>query len=277
MNTRIKVIFPLVVISSILLSACGAPATPNATETVAAIYTVAAQTVAARSASFTSTPKPSETPIPSITPTLTVTLTVALASSTSSVPQIVCDNSKYINDITIPDNTVMAPGTVFDKTWSVKNIGSCSWSTSYNLVFIGSEDAMKGVKTSLGQSVAPSQLGNVTVKLTAPLVAGKYVGNWRLVNASGTAFGESLSVVIVVSGDGTMTVTPTQGTVTVTPAETLKPTRTKTPVITVTPTKPAIDPTGTMTLVPTVIPTLVPTGTPTIEPTGTPTPEPTSG
>ena len=304
MNKRIRNLLPFAVIAVLFLNACGAPkATPNATETVGAIFTAAAETITAKSAQFTATLKPTETLIPSVTPTKGVTRTKGAPSKTAA-PQNTCDNSMFVADVTIPDRTEMAPGTRFDKTWTVKNTGSCTWSTSYSIISGGGE-LMAGVKTAMTESVAPMQQVNVTVSLTAPLVAGTYTGRWRLVNAAGTVFGESLSVIIVATGDAvteTATVTPTDegSAITATPSQTPEPsvstatptvpapgvpTQTATPTVpapvvptqTATPTVPApVVPTQTAT--PTVPAPVVPTRTATqgvivpVVPTGTPTP-----
>ncbi|MEI7848724.1 MAG: NBR1-Ig-like domain-containing protein [Chloroflexota bacterium] len=294
MNKRIRNLLPFAVIAVLFLSACSTPkATPNPTEMIAAIYTAAAETITAKSAQFTATLKPTETLIPSVTPTVIATRTAGAPSKTVA-PQNTCDNSMFVADVTIPDKTEMAPGTEFDKTWTVKNTGSCTWSTSYSLIF-GSGDLMAGAKTALTQTVAPMQQVNVTVGLTAPLVAGTYTGRWRLVNAAGTVFGESLSVVIVATGDAvteTVTVTPTvpaPGVPTQTATPTVPapgvPTQTATPTVpvpvvptqTATPTVPApVAPTRTPTVPAPVVPTRTATATQGVlvpaMPTGTPTP-----
>ena len=40
-----------------------------------------------------------------------------------------------IGDVTIPAGTVLNQGVSFIKTWRLQNIGSCSWTTGYALVF----------------------------------------------------------------------------------------------------------------------------------------------
>src|ERR1700690_4030842 len=46
-----------------------------------------------------------------------------------------CNWAQFIADVTIPDGTSVTPGATFTKTWRLKNIGNCTWSTSYALVF----------------------------------------------------------------------------------------------------------------------------------------------
>src|SRR5512143_3278895 len=40
-----------------------------------------------------------------------------------------CDWAQFVADVTVPDGTSYAPGTTFTKTWRLKNIGSCTWTT----------------------------------------------------------------------------------------------------------------------------------------------------
>ncbi|PIU90073.1 MAG: hypothetical protein COS63_04110, partial [Anaerolineae bacterium CG06_land_8_20_14_3_00_57_67] len=47
-----------------------------------------------------------------------------------------CDWAQFVADITVPDGASFAPGAAFTKTWRLKNIGTCTWTTSYALVFV---------------------------------------------------------------------------------------------------------------------------------------------
>ena len=46
----------------------------------------------------------------------------------------------YLADVTIPDNTVIPPGTSFVKTWKLRNDGNCAWgpgTTVDSMMFVG--------------------------------------------------------------------------------------------------------------------------------------------
>lgn len=100
-----------------------------------------------------------------------------------------CDAAQFIADITIPDGATMLPGTVFNKTWRIKNVGTCTWSTSYSAVFDSGEKMGAPAAVNLPTSVAPGQTVDITVQMTAPTNAGLYHGYWKLRNASGVLFG----------------------------------------------------------------------------------------
>lgn len=122
---------------------------------------------------------PTATAIPSATPTITPTLPPASA----------CDKVQFVQDVTIPDGTSMPPGQAFTKTWRISNAGTCTWTQSYSLAFV-SGDQMGGVSSiPLPATVAPGEIVDLSVNLTAPMSAGNYAGYWMLRNASGGFFG----------------------------------------------------------------------------------------
>jgi hypothetical protein len=236
MKKQLKNILPVITFAAFLLGACNAPTkvTPTETQSVDAIYTAAAQTIVAQAALATETPRPTETVTPTQTaPAETATQPVS-GAPTSPVSQSVCDKSVYISDVTIPDNTVVSPGQVINKTWALMNTGTCAWTTAYSMVYVSGE-RMGGSATLLTQAVPAQQQGNVTVKLTAPTTAGTYTGYWRLANSQGSAFGQVVSVVIIVSGSGTTTATATTGAATSAPTTAVVETPTGTPTPTETP------------------------------------------
>jgi hypothetical protein len=193
---------------ALIITACSQNTpTPNSQSTLDAVYTSVALTLTAE------TVEPSATPIPSSTPTATPQETNTSVPTATTIPTTLnsavnvtgCDSSIYVSDVTIPDGKVLSGGEAFVKTWSIKNTGTCTWTTSYSIAFY-SGNAMSGETTNLSASVSPGGSVNVSVAMLAPLTAGEYTGYWRMKNAAGAAFGESVYVQIVVAG-GTVTAT----------------------------------------------------------------------
>jgi len=242
---------------------------PTSATQIGSVYsTDAANTLAALQTASTSTPElPSATPagptatgFPQLIFTPPNTTTPATATPVSiSNPVSSCNASVYVSDVTIPDNTVMAPGAGFVKTWALQNTGTCTWDTTYKLVYI-SGNLMGGAATKLTSSVAPSQQVQVSVSLTTPTTAGTYTGYWRLADGQGNAFGGSVTVVIVVSSTFTSTPTGTLATSTSTPAATRTPTSTSAATA-VPPTATIVPPTATAVVPPTDTATQTPTET----------------
>jgi len=211
---KTKKILILFVCLALTLSACSnSKKEEEAQATINAMYTSVAQTLTVLTQE--STPVPTETPQVTATLMPTATKTQALIKTATKVvaTESLCDNAVWAADITIPDNTVMTPGQAFTKTWSIKNNGTCDWTTSYKLVFV-SGNAMSGASTALTSAVASGHADNVSVAMVAPLAKGTYTGYWIMQNAAGKTFGSSVYVTIVVST--TYTATPT-GTITPTP------------------------------------------------------------
>ncbi|MGA7195141.1 MAG: NBR1-Ig-like domain-containing protein [Anaerolineales bacterium] len=147
--------------------------------------------------------------------TLVPTATVGPGTPTAVYPPPAdCDRAHFIADVTIPDGTVINPGATFTKTWRLKNIGTCTWTTSYSLVF-DTGDQMGGPNSvNLPQSVAPGQTTDLTITLTAPSTPGSYRGYWKFKDNNGIPFGlgfagtQSWWVDITVSGTAVVTSTP---------------------------------------------------------------------
>jgi Ig-like domain from next to BRCA1 gene len=211
---------PLVVmpalLGGLLLAACGAStAEPTSTLNKGPIQTDAVSTFAAGQTQ-TAFLQPTVT----LTNTLTPTLAPAFAPGTPAAPSgsvpttTPCYGLAYIRDVTIPDNTGMAPHKAFTKTWKVKNSGYCAWESGFKLVFTG-WDPMGGTAQTLTQKVYPGGEIELSVPLTAPSKAGKARSNWRMTTTSGAFFGDELYLVINV-----VTSTATAAPKTLTPVPT---------------------------------------------------------
>jgi hypothetical protein len=89
---------------------------------------------------------------------------------TSTANAATCYWAQFIADVTIPDGTNFAPGTTFKKTWRLKNIGTCAWTTSndVSLVFDSGEKMGAPASVALPTTVNPGQTVDITVDMTAP-------------------------------------------------------------------------------------------------------------
>ena len=206
----------LVMISVLLLSACGAtPAalTPTANVNLDEIRTQAVGTFAA-DLTLTAVAAPSNTPALTLTPAPTFP---ALASSTAGTPFVSaptvaatsgCYGLAFVSDVTIPDNTAVNVGQTFTKTWKVRNAGSCAWDTGFKFAFV-SGDAMGGTTQTLAAPVAAGAEFNISVPMTAPNKSGAVQGYWRMSTAAGQFFGDQVYVLVNVGGGTGATATST--------------------------------------------------------------------
>jgi hypothetical protein len=265
---------PLILLLSLALSACGGNASETPTPTRENVYTIVAETLSAQLTALppVATPVPTDTPVPEEIPTLppldtATSQSVTLPTLPPTAIIALCDNSAFVADVTVPDGTTLTPGKTFTKTWKLSNTGTCTWTTSYALVYLRGS-VMSGASKNLSASVNPGRQVNISVDMEAPKTAGTYTGYWQLQNASGSKFGQQVYVQIKVSG-ATTTVTPTS-TVTGTPP-TVTPTRTRTSTTVKTSTA-----TSTEIVVPTGTPTPTSTETEVPPPADTPTETATS-
>lgn len=218
MNNKIhNRVIPILVIVMIVLSAC-APNGTGGNTTEAQVQTMAAATVAAyvnqsltQTASgplyvvITSTPEPTATNTTApILPTLTNTPnpTATLQPTKTAVP-IPCNAAAFVEDVTVKDGTAFMAGEKFVKTWRIRNIGSCNWTTDYQLYFYGGSQMNGPSAVNLSKTIHPNETVDISITLTAPGDPDSYTGKWMLRSGSGTIFGVGnnapLTVVIKVS------------------------------------------------------------------------------
>jgi hypothetical protein len=132
---------------------------------------------------------PVNTPSPTVSPTLkaiTPTPTTSVPTQTSAPG---CTNKAQFEDETIPDNSVFSPGEEFVKTWTLRNVGTCSWSPDYGLIYIKG-DQMDGTSPApIGATVPPNGTIQLFLPQTAPQEPGSYEGYWKLISPGGQEFG----------------------------------------------------------------------------------------
>ena len=215
------------------LTSCGTRATPAPTVDANAIYTSAANTLAAglssgmtktaqavtpTSATSAATPLATfsiatgsspfgtqlagGTPFNSIlTPAAgTTPLAINTQSGGGASGAVGCNNATFVGETDPMDKTQIASGKNFTKGWSMQNTGTCTWGTGYAWAYV-SGDQMAGkniVLAAKDTATAPGHSNTFIVKLTAPTAAGEYKGFWRMKAPDGTFFGDMPWVDIVV-------------------------------------------------------------------------------
>jgi hypothetical protein len=72
-----------------------------------------------------------------------------------------------VADVNVDDYTKFEQGETFTKTWHVENIGTCTWSDAYSLVFF-SGDQMDAPASLPLRETAPGETLEISVDMTAP-------------------------------------------------------------------------------------------------------------
>ncbi len=203
--------------------------TQEGTNLQATINSLQTQLAAATSTTtIAPTSSPEATPIPTATPTPTVisipsSTPIATASPTTTPISASCNQAAFVAHLTIPNGTAVVPNSHFVKSWRIQNVGSCTWSPDYRIVW-ASGDWLGGPTYSvILVSVPPGQTIDLSLQLTAPSNTGVYRANYKLADASGNQFGIGAShapfyvqIAIIPSPTPTVTSTPT-ATPTITP------------------------------------------------------------
>ena len=200
-----QVSFALLIILALTLSACGSSASNNSIIATSVAMTVQAQNTQAPAFTPTSLPVV-DVPTLLTSPTSGVTSvppTAPVAGSNNIKP---CYSANFVQDVTIPDGTIVTPGQTFWKTWRVLNSGSCSWDSTYKFVFNDGDLMGGGYVYAFPGAAAPGQTVDIPIELYAPTDAGTYTGTWLIEAPDKTIFGVGqydtpLSVkVVVVNG-----------------------------------------------------------------------------
>ena len=186
-----KIVFVILLMLAAALSACNFPL---ALEDSADVENAVAETVAAIEAKEAIVVIPTLPLLPTSTTMATEVVVVATATPATTKPPC---NSATAKDLTVPDDTKYTAGATFDKGWTFRNVGYCTWSSDFKLAF-DRGDKMSGPDSkAIGVEVAPNGEVEVVLSLTAPSTAGKYRGYWMLQNADGADIGPVWVQIIV--------------------------------------------------------------------------------
>lgn len=103
----------------------------------------------------------------------------------------------YVEDISIPDGTVVSTGQRLDKRWRVQNSGSCNWDKSFSIRLISGP----GMGAAKKQALIPARSdteAEIRIIFTAPKEPGVYRSAWQAFDPKDNAFGDPFYIEIVV-------------------------------------------------------------------------------
>lgn len=120
----------------------------------------------------------------------TATATKAAAGSVTATPTVNVTQSAsctyrvtYVSDVTIPDDTVVAAGASFVKTWRVRNDGTCTWGPSgyplHALAYSSGNKLGAADQVALPSVVKPGDTVDLSVNMVAPSTNGTYTSGWK--------------------------------------------------------------------------------------------------
>lgn len=188
----------IVLLMPVLISGlvgCNMPISSTPTQSgIDLIATYAAQTVQAQLTEVSKPPATSAatTTIATASPSggATATPQGTTTPGSTSEPSSTCNLARFVEDVTIPDDTQFIPGSAFTKTWRLRNAGTCSWTSQYSIFFFRGDQMNAPDSAPLTvQVIAPGETVDVSVNMVAPNTGGNYRGEWKLRAPNGETFG----------------------------------------------------------------------------------------
>lgn len=120
---------------------------------------------------------------------------------TAEVKVKLVNNLVFLEDVTIPDETIIPGGAPFVKTWKVRNNGTNDWGSGFTFEFIANTPMTAFTNVPLPPAKA-SQDATITIAMEAPRAPGRYKCTWRARDLEGNFFGHDIFVIIrVVKGE----------------------------------------------------------------------------
>ena len=193
-----KVFYTSFLLLTLLLGSC-LPLPVQASQPTPNPSTLEAGVVATLIAQITKTAaaKPIQTNTPYVitaTHAPTKRPTAKATSTPTSIPAIIpCDKGAFVADVTVPDGTSYPPGATFVKTWRLQNVGTCTWTTAYQVVFASGNSLGAPTSFDMPTFVDPGSTVDISVQMQAPAAAGSFEGFWELLDPNGNTFGVGVS------------------------------------------------------------------------------------
>jgi len=127
---------------------------------------------------------------PTVTPEFKITATVSeptltLTPTSTAVPR---DWARLV-EFKPRDESYFAPSDSFTRSWTIKNVGSTTWTRDYDLVFISGMRMTDKKAVALPEKVSPGETIKLSVNMVAPKKPGTYTGYWGLRNSQDGIFG----------------------------------------------------------------------------------------
>jgi hypothetical protein len=111
------------------------------------------------------------------------------------------DNATYVGEGTPYDNTHFSLNATFSKCWTIRNSGTTTWTSGYRAHRIGGGYGPSDI--NVGGSVSPNGTTSICGSFQAPGTSGTYRATYQLQAPSGSLFGQTFWVQIIVDGSST--------------------------------------------------------------------------
>lgn len=134
-----------------------------------------------------------------VSPVLTRPVEVQATAEVYPTATPACTNNlSFLEDLSIPDGSLVAPGDPLDKRWQVENSGTCNWDEQYSLRLLTGPD----LGAAAEQALFPARSGTkfaIRIQFTAPSEPGAYRSAWQAYDPAGRPFGDPFFIDFVVT------------------------------------------------------------------------------
>jgi hypothetical protein len=183
---------------------------PFRTEVAATVLAQVTQALA-MTPSVTPLPSPTATNLPTSTPRLTVSPSLsATITLLSGTPKAGTYNQAQWVAQSIADNAIFAPSQTFTMTWTLKNIGTSTWTAAYLLRYYSGNTFGATKEIVIGREVLPGEQIDISIQMTAPAIPGSYRSDWVMSSENRSNFNQTVFLRIKVAVPVTPTPTPKQ-------------------------------------------------------------------
>jgi hypothetical protein len=107
------------------------------------------------------------------------------------------DILSFLEDVSIPDGTMVRPHESLDKRWLVENTGSCNWDQRYRIRLLSGPN----MSAEPEQAIFPARSGTrftLRMQMVAPAEPGIYRSAWQAVDPQGQLFGDPFFIEVIV-------------------------------------------------------------------------------
>jgi hypothetical protein len=140
---------------------------------------------------------------PTLAPTTAVTSTLATGTSAAAT-----DNRAEWVSQSVADDTSFAPGETFTMTWTLKNVGTSTWTADFMLRFYSGDTFGAAREVPIGREVLPGDTLDITLIMKAPVTPGTYQSVWVMSTEERSNFKEPVYLQIEVVKPPTPTRAP---------------------------------------------------------------------
>jgi hypothetical protein len=115
-------------------------------------------------------------------------LTLAEPVKGTGQPADCTNRARFVNDVNIPDGTVVKRGEWITKTWTLENYGTCPWNENYKVVWNNEDIINQQQLFDVGVNLEPGEQGEISVTFPVQGSGSTHI-SFLLADTSGETFG----------------------------------------------------------------------------------------